>query len=231
MSVDLSKLNSIRATEGWGSTNLGDTSKLKGVSGGGTSSGGGGFSGAGAAIGAAAGMTKSILSANQYGGDETQKEFYGDMSEDPIGRLTHIFGDRKKMIKNYENEHVTTGLNKLDSANQIDAEYQNAMDNMTNLKREGFGNGVKDNLSAFAQGAEKGSQFGPWGALIGGIAGGVSNLFSKIGSGKRRREYNRKVAEAQERQTNLYNSAMDRLADVRHNEEMADLNARRLAQL
>jgi uncharacterized membrane protein len=42
------------------------------------------------------------------------------------------------------------------------------------------------NLEASGKGASMGSTFGPWGALIGGIIGGVADLGSYIGSRKRR---------------------------------------------
>ena len=47
-----------------------------------------------------------------------------------------------------------------------------------------------DNLLASAQGATQGSSFGPWGALAGGILGGVLNLVSRLGRNKRIRKIN-----------------------------------------
>jgi hypothetical protein len=46
------------------------------------------------------------------------------------------------------------------------------------LDEENWGQRILDNLNASGQGALQGSRFGPWGALFGGIAGGLFNIGS-----------------------------------------------------
>ena len=73
-----------------------------------------------------------------------------------------------------------------------------------------FDDGIKldtDNLQASAQGAQNGSSFGPWGMLLGGIAGGLFNLGSRFGRNKRANKVNESIDE--------YNEAIDTLRDRR----------------
>ena len=69
---------------------------------------------------------------------------------------------------------------------------------------------LSDNLMASAQGAMWGVPFGPWGALIGGIAGGLVNLGSKFSEGTRAKKLNQTIDEANYRKLNNFDAAVDR---------------------
>lgn len=62
--------------------------------------------------------------------------------------------------------------------------------------KDNLGREFADNLLASGQGASQGSQFGPWGALIGGIAGGALNLGSKLFTKSRIEDINKEIEKA-----------------------------------
>ena len=63
-----------------------------------------------------------------------------------------------------------------------------------------------DNLIASAKGAANGSSFGPWGALAGGILGGVANLVSRMGRNNRINKINEAINNRNNYNLNNYNN-------------------------
>lgn len=146
---------------------------------------------------------------NDSFGDMTYQEqlnrdaIYG-RGDDPIIDLFSISSDQKEALNNIQNSSnkvfsgaVSSNQAILDNYNNIDFDLYKPAEKIT------FGQGLIKNLSAFGKGASYGAVAGPWGALIGGIAGGLADLGSYIGSGKRRKQLN--LAAANAKQNSLYN--------------------------
>lgn len=93
-----------------------------------------------------------------------------------FGNITATGNTNEDVLKNYSDFNPLQKIN---------------YDPSKNIGRE-----IGDSLLATGQGAAAGAQFGPWGALIGGIAGGASNIGSKIFGSDRRDDINRKIEEA-----------------------------------
>ena len=72
-------------------------------------------------------------------------------------------------------------------------------------------NGVQfdtDNLIASAKGTSAGSTFGPWGALAGGIAGGLFNIGSRMGVNNRAKNINKGIYDYNMGVSNSYSNAV-----------------------
>lgn len=72
-------------------------------------------------------------------------------------------------------------------------------------------NGVQfdtDNLIASAKGTSAGSIFGPWGALAGGIAGGLFNIGSRMGANNRAKNINKGIYDYNMGVSNAYSNAV-----------------------
>lgn len=136
---------------------------------------------------------------------------YGDSSSDPIMRfINDITGNStKQAIDNINSDiNINTGYTDNDSLlaryNSMPSYNKYNIDRGTGLFTAistalgapwlDYENGKvsfsSDNLMASAKGAAAGSSFGPWGALIGGIAGGVLNLGSRLGRYDRAQKIN-----------------------------------------
>lgn len=100
----------------------------------------------------------------------------GISGEDPIMRAIKTMSgtEANSLVKDMRNYVDSTPYaNSTDQILNLYREYQP----LEHVKKESFGRLVGDNLLASAQGAKNGlSVGGPWGALAGGILGGVVNL-------------------------------------------------------
>lgn len=105
--------------------------------------------------------------------------------EDPIFDLFSLGSDTKKIANQI---NLSANRNSGVSSNQgiIDTYKSIDFNQFKPTKKITFSQGLTKNLEAFGKGASMGSSFGPWGALIGGIVGGLADFGSYIGSGKRR---------------------------------------------
>lgn len=133
----------------------------------------------------------------------------GITGEDPTMRLinTAIGTERKNVSLDLKNWADNPNINN-------SSDLLNAYDNLSSLKTikpDSAGRLIGDNLLASAQGAVAGSSFGPWGALIGGIAGGVNNLVTVgIHAGQR----DKINSEIQEANMNKFSGLSDRMSSI-----------------
>lgn len=125
--------------------------------------------------------------------DQQKTEFdaiYG-RGENPIFDLFSLGKDARNTAQQIKNTaYINTGVlgsnqDILNAYNSLDFNSWKPNNNKINFWQANL-----KNLEASAKGASAGSSFGPWGALIGGIAGGVADIGSYIGSGKRRQLIN-----------------------------------------
>ena len=168
----------------------------------------------GSAIGIGAGMADTVLGElgkKEYT-DETRRlldeAVYGNSSADPIGRMvSDLTGNSTKAaIASIQNYRVNDWGRTTDQLlSNWSSTRNNPLQKYSTIKGltgktlaapflDFSGNKVKlstDNLTASAKGAAAGSSFGPWGALVGGIAGGVFNVVSTLGRNKRIKKINR----------------------------------------
>lgn len=180
----------------------------------GSSGGGSSFAQYIPAIGSTVGSVLSQVPNVNKGSSAIEEAVYGNSKQDPIQRfIGDVTGSSTKGVINELNKRESLSASNNDELmstwNTLD--FQNTMQTEKGLVGKtllgtalgapwlDYQNGkVKfsgDNLLASAQGAAQGSAFGPWGALIGGIAGGVLNLGSRLGRNKRIRKINKAIEE------------------------------------
>lgn len=178
----------------------------------GSSGGGNSFAQYIPAIGSTVGSVLSQIPNVNKGSSTIEEAVYGNSKQDPIQRfIGDVTGSSTKGVINELNKRGSLSASNNDELmstwNTLD--FQNTMQTEKGLVGKtllgtalgapwlDYQNGkVKfsgDNLLASAQGAAQGSAFGPWGALIGGIAGGVLNLGSRLGRNKRIRKINKAI--------------------------------------
>ena len=166
--------------------------------------------------------------------DDNERQYLdalGNSADDPLKRLFGNIGGgaTRNAIDNINDEiggvnSWSNETSKLNSFNLGDASslmsQQSSFNNNFNFKTfdrkselgdKNWGQGIMDNLNASGQGAMQGSSFGPWGALIGGIAGGLANIGSQIFEGKNKKKindqikkYNEAIRNAEIAQENAY---------------------------
>ena len=117
----------------------------------------------------------------------------GISGEDPIMRAIKTMSgtEANSLVKDMRNYVDSTPYaNSNDQILNLYREYQP----LEHVKKESFGRLVGDNLLASAQGAKNGlSVGGPWGALAGGILGGVVNLGTAISHAEERDAMNMNI--------------------------------------
>lgn len=150
---------------------------------------------------------------------------YGDSSQDPIARMVNdLTGNSTKNVINTLNQKDKFNANNNEDliSKWNDIDILNTYNTDKNLVGKTLlstalgapwldfkNNGVQfdtDNLIASAKGAASGSSFGPWGALAGGILGGVANLVSRIGRNNRINKINEAIDNRNNYNLNNYNN-------------------------
>lgn len=163
-------------------------------------------------IGSTVGSALSQIPNVNRSNTAIEEAVYGNSQQDPVQRfLGDITGSSTKDVVNSFNQRdILSASNNEDLISLWNSlEFQDTMKTEKGLIGKtllgtalgapwlDYQNGqVKfssDNLLASAQGASKGSSFGPFGALIGGIAGGVLNLGSRLGRNRRIRKINKAI--------------------------------------
>ena len=150
---------------------------------------------------------------------------YGDSSQDPIARIVNdLTGNSTKNVINTlnqkdkfnanNNEDLVSKWNDINILNTYKTDKNLAGKTLLSTALgapwlDFKNNGVQfdtDNLIASAKGAANGSSFGPWGALAGGILGGVANLASRIGRNNRINKINEAINNRNNYNLNNYNN-------------------------
>lgn len=180
----------------------------------GSSGGGNSFAQYIPAIGSTVGSVLSQVPNVNKGSSAIEEAVYGNSKQDPIQRfIGDVTGsstkgvidelNKRESLSASNNDELMSTWNTLDFQNTMQTEKglvgKTLLGTALGAPWLDYQNGkVKfsgDNLLASAQGAAQGSAFGPWGALIGGIAGGVLNLGSRLGRNKRIRKINKAIKE------------------------------------
>lgn len=180
----------------------------------GSSGGGNSFAQYIPAIGSTVGSMLSQVPNVNKGSSAIEEAVYGNSKQDPIQRfIGDVTGsstkgvidelNKRESLSASNNDELMSTWNTLDFQNTMQTEKglvgKTLLGTALGAPWLDYQNGkVKfsgDNLLASAQGAAQGSAFGPWGALIGGIAGGVLNLGSRLGRNKRIRKINKAIEE------------------------------------
>ena len=180
----------------------------------GSSGGGSSFAQYIPAIGSTVGSVLSQVPNVNKGSSAIEEAVYGNSKQDPIQRfIGDVTGsstkgvidelNKRESLSASNNDELMSTWNTLDFQNTMQTEKglvgKTLLGTALGAPWLDYQNGkVKfsgDNLLASAQGAAQGSAFGPWGALIGGIAGGVLNLGSRLGRNKRIRKINKAIEE------------------------------------
>lgn len=180
----------------------------------GSSGGGNSFAQYIPAIGSTVGSVLSQVPNVNKGSSAIEEAVYGNSKQDPIQRfIGDVTGsstkgvidelNKRESLSASNNDELMSAWNTLDFQNTMQTEKglvgKTLLGTALGAPWLDYQNGkVKfsgDNLLASAQGAAQGSAFGPWGALIGGIAGGVLNLGSRLGRNKRIRKINKAIEE------------------------------------
>lgn len=181
--------------------------------GGGEGAGGGGGIGYGAIGSIAGGVFNSL--PNWYGlqhkknSANINRAVYGDSTQDPIARILSGHGsDMAAASREIQGQTVDFSGVK-NNENLLNAWDANDLQNGVNYE---FGwSNIADNLTASGKGAAAGMSIGgPWGALIGGIAGGVLNIASQLGGESRANKLNRLSNMANDNTVNSYYSTAQR---------------------
>lgn len=178
----------------------------------GSSGGGNSFAQYIPAIGSTVGSVLSQVPNVNKGSSAIEEAVYGNSKQDPIQRfIGDVTGsstkgvidelNKRESLSASNNDELMSTWNTLDFQNTMQTEKglvgKTLLGTALGAPWLDYQNGkVKfsgDNLLASAQGAAQGSAFGPWGALIGGIAGGVLNLGSRLGRNKRIRKINKAI--------------------------------------
>lgn len=150
---------------------------------------------------------------------------YGDSSQDPIARMVNdLTGNSTKSVINTlnqkdkfnanNNEDLVSKWNDINILNTYKTDKNLAGKTLLSTALgapwlDFKNNGVQfdtDNLIASAKGAANGSSFGPWGALAGGILGGVANLASRMGRNNRINKINEAINNRNNYNLNNYNN-------------------------
>ena len=150
---------------------------------------------------------------------------YGDSSQNPIARMVNdLTGNSTKNVINKLNQKNNLNANNNEDlvSKWNDIDILNTYNTDKNLVGKTLlstalgapwldfkNNGVQfdtDNLIASAKGAANGSSFGPWGALAGGILGGVANLVSRMGRNNRINKINEAIDNRNNYNLNNYNN-------------------------
>ena len=180
--------------------------------------------------GATTGILSSIPNINEgknTNGIESDiyTAIYGDSSQDPIARMINdLTGNSTKNVINTlnqkdkfnadNNEDLISKWNDIGILNTYNTDKNLVGKTLlsTTLGAPWLdfkNNGVQfdtDNLIASAKGAANGSSFGPWGALAGGILGGVANLVSRMGRNNRINKINKAIDNRNNYNLNNYNN-------------------------
>ena len=180
--------------------------------------------------GATGGILSSIPNINE-GKNTNELEsdiytaIYGDSSQDPIARMVNdLTGNSTKSVINTlnqkdkfnanNNEDLVSKWNDIGILNTYKTDKNLAGKTLLSTALgapwlDFKNNGVQfdtDNLIASAKGAANGSSFGPWGALAGGILGGVANLASRMGRNNRINKINEAINNRNNYNLNNYNN-------------------------
>ena len=180
--------------------------------------------------GATGGILSSISNINEgknTNGIESDiyTAIYGNSSQDPIARMVNdLTGNSTKNVINTLNQKDKFNANNNEDliSKWNDIDILNTYNTDKNLVGKTLlstalgapwldfkNNGVQfdtDNLIASAKGAASGSSFGPWGALAGGILGGVANLVSRMGRNNRINKINEAIDNRNNYNLNNYNN-------------------------
>lgn len=153
----------------------------------------------------------------------------GESSQDPTIRfISDIAGvNTKEAIKTIKEDSYTP----INANNNQDlmSQYQSlGLLNTLNTRAGGnrtVGQNLTDNLSASFKGASAGSSFGPWGALIGGVAGGLLNLTSKFTEPARAKKMNTAIEKANIKKLDTFNTQANTIADKNYYNYLANYMA------
>lgn len=180
--------------------------------------------------GATGGILSSIPNINEdknTNGIESDiyTAIYGDSSQDPIARMVNdLTGNSTKNVINKlnqkdkfnadNNEDLVSKWNDIGILNTYNTDKNLVGKTLLSTALgapwlDFKNNGVQfdtDNLIASAKGAANGSSFGPWGALAGGILGGVANLASRMGRNNRINKINKAIDSRNNYNLNNYNN-------------------------
>ena len=180
--------------------------------------------------GATGGILSSIPNINEgknTNGIESDiyTAIYGDSSQNPIARMINdLTGNSTKNVINTlnqkdkfnanNNEDLVSKWNDIGILNTYKTDKNLAGKTLLSTALgapwlDFKNNGVQfdtDNLIASAKGAANGSSFGPWGALAGGILGGVANLVSRMGRNNRINKINEAINNRNNYNLNNYNN-------------------------
>lgn len=180
--------------------------------------------------GATGGILSSIPNINEgknISGIESDiyTAIYGDSSQDPIARMVNdLTGNSTKNVINKlnqkdkfnadNNEDLVSKWNDIGILNTYNTDKNLVGKTLLSTALgapwlDFKNNGVQfdtDNLIASAKGAANGSSFGPWGALAGGILGGVANLASRMGRNNRINKINKAIDSRNNYNLNNYNN-------------------------
>lgn len=180
--------------------------------------------------GATTGILSSIPNINEdknTNGIESDiyTAIYGDSSQNPIARMVNdLTGNSTKNVINKlnqkdkfnadNNEDLISKWNDIGILNTYNTDKNLVGKTLLSTALgapwlDFKNNGVQfdtDNLIASAKGAANGSSFGPWGALAGGILGGVANLVSRMGRNNRINKINEAINNRNNYNLNNYNN-------------------------
>lgn len=204
--------------------------------------------GGGLALGAAASTVGGIAkSQNTLPNDNiAQQAAYGDSSQDPLKRLAGDLSgsSTKEAISKIQSDQLNTSAkNNTDLLKDWGSmQFYTPMSTEKNLGLKTIGATMagapwmdfqggkavfsKDNLQASGQGAAAGSSFGPWGALAGGILGGVANLGSRFGRNKRIKDLNAAMERANQAKLNAFDNAAHNINESNYLTSLANYHSK-----
>ena len=180
--------------------------------------------------GASTGILSSIPNINEgknTNGIESDiyNAIYGNSSQDPIARMVNdLTGNSTKNVINTlnqkdkfnadNNEDLISKWNDINILNTYNTDKNLVGKTLLSTALgapwlDFKNNDVQfdtDNLIASAKGTANGSSFGPWGALAGGILGGVANLVSRMGRNSRINKINEAIDNRNNYNLNNYNN-------------------------
>lgn len=160
------------------------------------------------------GTASSILENKNQ--DVADSYIDGDSSADPIKRVLENFGIGDNGYSNAMSTISSSGVNynNLNNDKSIIDAYDKSINNLAHKKEStSLKDRVTDNLSASAKGATAGAAFGPWGALIGGIAGGALNIADQFLRRNNIDTYNDAIDKEAEYRKNARNEALKRVRE------------------
>ncbi len=188
-------------------------------------------------IGGAAGSVLSFLpNINDSGStgldSSIETAIYGDSRADPIVRMINdLSGKSTKSVIDALNREGRAGFDSTNNNTLLSDWNNTSIRNTYNTDKNLIGKTLgafiggapwldfkndrvqfdSDNLIASAQGAMHGSQFGPWGALAGGILGGVANLVSRMGRNSRINKINQAIENSNNQKLGLFDNTTSNL--------------------